>query len=106
MNERDLKSLQARFKRMLRAIRNFSAWENANTRGTGGGRPDVNSSPDTEGITITGSLLSLRQKFGIGVCGLPPMGSDSLGLPPPVFGGIHICYLSYNMYFIILFASY
>lgn len=66
----------------MRAVRSYSAWEAANTRATGGGPPT--DSPETDGIVVTGSLLSLKKCFGIGVTGTAPIGSDSLPLPPPI----------------------
>lgn len=68
----------------MKAIRTYSAWESANARATGGG--PATKQPDTDGILITGSLLSLKSRFGIGVTGMDGEDCDAGELPPPVFG--------------------
>lgn len=78
-----MKSLRARHKKILRAIRIFSAWETANVRATGGG--PLTKQPDTDGIVVTGSLLLLREKFGISISGMYADDCDAGELLPPIF---------------------
>lgn len=83
--ERDGTALRFRYKKIMKAIRSFSAWETANARATGGGQPSKR--PDTDGITITGALLALKTKFGVGISGMASIDSDAIDLARPIFDG-------------------
>lgn len=82
----------------MKAIRSFSAWEAANARATGGGKPS--KQPETDGITVTGALLSLKTKFGVGISGMQAIDSDAMDLALPIFDG------KFKSYFLCIFYNY
>lgn len=63
----------------MKGIRAYGAWEAQNARATGGGT--TSKPPDTDGIVVTGSLLSLKNKFGISVTGLESFDCDMSAVP-------------------------
>lgn len=81
--ERDDMALRNRYKKIMKSIRAYNAWESANARATGGG--PSNKPPDSDGIIVTGSLLSLKSKCGVGISGLASFDCDNGALPAPIF---------------------
>lgn len=82
MCARDKKALQNRYKKMIKAIRKFSAWETENARGTGGGPGP--SQPNTDGIIVHGGILALKMSHGVGITGLAAFDSDTNALEDPI----------------------
>lgn len=76
-------ALRNRHKKIMKAIRTYNAWETSNARATGGG--PSSKPPDTDGIVVTGSLLSLKTRCGVGISGLESFDCDIGALPAPIF---------------------
>lgn len=77
-----MSSLQTRYKKVLKAVKVYSAWQMANNRATGGGPPAPE--PNTDGIKVEGVLLALKDCYGVAVTGLVPQDNDSDPLKPPI----------------------